>query len=294
MRDCGACYGAVVATPIDINLDFKGSGPIIWDNQLIPATPAFVGDIPAVVALVARNFAPFNVVVSASDAPGVQGQSVRVIVGGDGAWFSPVATGVTNLFEIYEPTPTAFAFSLRLNNDVRFVAFSIIHELCHALAGLNHQSLWESVAGVATRKAEYRDGWFMGNPYTPAEPIFGRGTDSAGQPQDDVAQLGAAVGFAVPEPIWGTVAALGGYLLTMRRHNRQSQLRPASLGTSTTESMEAKANQRRALLSAALGSEALTATSTGCSPKKSSRLPVTLYRMGSAYSNAKTGAQPCP
>jgi hypothetical protein len=216
MRDCGACYGA----PITVALDFDGNPATIWDSRAIPATPAFTGDAAAVTALVAHNFAPFNVVVTQGSAPGVQGQSVRVVVGGPGDWFNG-ATGVTNLYAIYDPEPTAFVFSDDLLNRTDLVAAVITHELGH-VGGCEHQSTW--INGVKT--AEYAPGYFMGDTST-SPLVWGVGRASSGVIQDDVAILDTTYGAAVPETVWGTVGMFIAYLLA-RRGDRKSRFQPRS------------------------------------------------------------------
>lgn len=227
------------AVLVTITLDFDGNPPEIWDNKLIPATPAFTGDVAAVTARVVENFKPFNVAIALGSQPGMQGRSIHVIVGGSGDWF-PSGSGVTREAEFYEEGPTIFVFSQDLLNRTDYVANCITHELGHA-AGLEHQSIFQVISGMLVKTAEYAPGYFMGDIFS-ADLVWGVGRASTGVIQDDVAILDARYGVNadevitpdLPEPIWGTVAALGVWLLGRRRTKRYLSTTHGSPALSTT------------------------------------------------------------
>jgi hypothetical protein len=201
--------------PAKLFLDFDGAPATSWSGRSVPATPAFDQDgdpttfsdaelaaIRQIVARVAEKYSPFNLDVTTED-PGqyLDRKALRVVIGGNGAWFGN-AGGVAYVGGFYNSSSnTAWVFSSNLGNgNAKYVAEAAAHEAGHAF-GLEHQSSYNS---SGTRTAEYYAGNaqrapIMGNSYDAARGLWWNGTStSAKKIQDDLAILaGSNNGFGL-------------------------------------------------------------------------------------------------
>ncbi|MCS7033295.1 MAG: hypothetical protein NZ561_04775 [Phycisphaerae bacterium] len=144
-------------------LDFDGDFTPVWVQYSPGVTPAYsidadtstfssseLANIFKIWSGVAEKYSPFNIDVTTIDpGPLVKRESFRVVIGGNGTWFSPTPTaaGVAYIGSFYntQPTSTAYVFSaLLLPNDplhTSFVTAATAHEAGHGF-GLQHQSVW--------------------------------------------------------------------------------------------------------------------------------------------------------
>ena len=157
-----------------------------------------LANIQEIWARVAEIYSPFNINVTTVD-PGalVNQQSMKVVVGGDGAWLGQLAGGVSpfnvGAFTNSEPN-LAFAFSQNLaGGDPKRVALATAHEAGHLL-GLVHQSTYN----VIFLRDEYNPGTpekapIMGVAYNSARGLWWHGQSRRGWNilQDDMAMISA-------------------------------------------------------------------------------------------------------
>lgn len=195
-------------------LDFNGHFEPTWgafsdidipafDNDADPTT---FGDVEVLKIVeiwrrVAEDFAPFDIDVT-TEAPENFDDSVhlRVAIGGDGAWTDGANAGISyvNLFADAIPN-VVFVFPDNLGNgNAKLVAECISHESGHGF-GLEHQSLYDD-EGVLID--EYNPGDLarapiMGDAYAAQRGVWWHGPshEAASDLQDDMAILGAAIGW---------------------------------------------------------------------------------------------------
>jgi hypothetical protein len=197
--------------PARIFLDFSGAAATGWGGQAVPATPAYDSDgnpasfsntelanIREIWNRVAEKFSPFNLDVTTVD-PGayLKGQTLRMVVGGDGAWTGGTYGGYSIPGGFQSSTPTSWIFPANLNGgDPHYVAEAIAHEAGHNF-GLEHQSVFSG----STKLGEYNSGTnqqapIMGRSYYSQRGVWWVGQDSAGPVQDDMSVIaGADNGF---------------------------------------------------------------------------------------------------
>ena len=185
-------------------LDFDGDVTSRWGAYAPGTTPAYDGDgdpttftstelalIEDVWERVAEKYSPFNLDVTTVD-PGNRNdfQTLRVVIGGAGAWFGPGAGGVAYIGGFTNSASnTVFVFSGNLGNSGKAVAEAAAHESGHGF-GLQHQGLWTGT----TLTAEYHPGVegaapIMGASYTAPRGQWWHGTPSSSSTarQDDLA-----------------------------------------------------------------------------------------------------------
>jgi len=128
-------------TPATLFLDFNGNVEADWGQWHNIQTPAFQGDAAKVTALVAQDFARFNIDVVAGEGQRIEGQTMTVVVGGVWQdWYGYYAGGTASHGAFLNTNPSvAFVFSNSLGNMTTLVACAIAHETGHLL-GLNHQA----------------------------------------------------------------------------------------------------------------------------------------------------------
>lgn len=189
-------------------LDFDGDIAGRWGNYTVPATPAYDQDgnattfssselaaIEEIWARVAEKYSPFNINVTTVN-PGalIDGVSLRVVIGGDGAWCGMEAGGIgyVGAFSDYSPN-TVYVFPDNLGyGEPKYVAEAAAHEAGHAF-GLEHQSsfgasgqlLEEYYAGNGTVAP------IMGNSYD-ARGVWWYGTNPSRYWQDDMQIIASA------------------------------------------------------------------------------------------------------
>jgi hypothetical protein len=199
---------------VRVFLDFNGAPATTWGSFAVPATPAYdtdgdattfsateVEQIREMHARVAEKYSPFNVNVTTVD-PGTYPyyETVRVVVGGDGAWTNAVYGGYGYVDGFFGSTSnTAWVFAKNLGQGrPKYVAEAAAHEAGHNF-GLNHQSLY----GPGNQKLEdYNRGTaasapVMGASYFSERGVWWNGPTSAGpfSKQSDLAVLSSALGY---------------------------------------------------------------------------------------------------
>jgi hypothetical protein len=144
-------------------LDFDGDYTSSWINYSPGTTTAYTADadpttftptelsnIQKIWSGIAEKYSPFDIDVTTVAPPElVKGQSFRIVIGGNGAWYNPalIAGGIAYLGSFYNElqTSSAYVFSdLLLPNDplhTSFVTAASSHEAGHGF-GLQHQSVW--------------------------------------------------------------------------------------------------------------------------------------------------------
>lgn len=199
---------------LKLYLDFNGHFEPSWGafNDIdIPAydsdgDPSSFGDFELINIVeiwrrVAEDYAPFDIDVTTEAPENFDDTAhLRVAIGGDGAWTDGANAGISyvNLFTDAIPN-VVFVFPDNLGNgNAKLVAECISHETGHAF-GLEHQSLYDD-DGVLID--EYNPGELarapiMGDSYAAQRGVWWHGPsdESASELQDDMAILGAALGW---------------------------------------------------------------------------------------------------
>jgi hypothetical protein len=141
--------------PATLYLDFAGAAAQTWGSYNVPVTPAFDRDgdattfsdaeldaIREIFARVSEAYSPFNLNVTTVDPGNLNDrQTLKVVVGGTGAWLGQSAGGVSYVGSFANSAPNlAFAFANLPGYSVnKYVADVIEHESGHGF-GLQHQS----------------------------------------------------------------------------------------------------------------------------------------------------------
>ncbi|HYO08621.1 MAG TPA: hypothetical protein VER17_06575 [Tepidisphaeraceae bacterium] len=195
-------------------LDFDGDVTPFWGFYSPGTTIAYdtegtpdafsapeVANIQKIWSGVAEKFSPFNLNVTTVD-PGNRNdyETMRIVIGGNGAWVGQFAGGIAPLdgFMTAEPN-TGFVFPANLRNGTpRYVADAVAHEAAHGF-GIHHQSTFNASGG---KTAEYnpgdgRRGPIMGYPYFNTLSQWWNGPGSSGATQDDLQELSGS-GYLQP------------------------------------------------------------------------------------------------
>jgi len=198
------------AAKAQLYLDFDGEPAGTWGFYNLPATPAYDQDssptsfsdgelasIRQIWARVAEKYSPFNVNVTTVN-PGsfLNGQALRVVIGGTGTWTGGTYGGVANVGSFYDVCANAvYVFSANFGGtNVKCIAEAAAHEAGHGF-GLEHQSTYDS---SGTKTNEYNPGNSMVAPivglsYYSARGLWWRGTSTTPtKVQDDMAVLAGA------------------------------------------------------------------------------------------------------
>lgn len=191
------------AAPVKLYLDFNGDP---YDHN----TPAFDQDgdvatfstaeraaIEEIWSRVAEKYSPFDINVTTVD-PGAltAGKVMRVLIGGDGAWYGSAAGGLGYVGGFRaDGYNTAWVFSKNMANGVaRYTAEAVAHEAGHGF-GLQHQSTWLN----GTKTEEYNEGTaavapIMGVSYYSTRGLWWSGPSiSPSAIQNDAAVLASAL-----------------------------------------------------------------------------------------------------
>lgn len=175
-----------------IFLDFDGDAAQQWGSYAATTTPAYTqdndvttfsaGELTAIQQIwgrVAEAYSPFNVNVTTVD-PGsfADGQALKIVIGGSGAWLGAAAGGVAYVGAYTNSAPNVvWVFPANLaGGNVKYTADGAIHESGHAM-GLQHQSQYSG----STKTAEYRQGDSLVAPYMGVSYYAQRGKWSNGQ-----------------------------------------------------------------------------------------------------------------
>lgn len=209
-------------------LDFNGHTEATWGAYKNIVTPAFDQDgdattfsaeelsaVRRIWETVAEDFAPLKINVTTVSPPTfADGAALRVVIGGDGHWYTGPELGGISLIRSYTDARyvnTAFVFARNDGNDPRVLGDLVSHEAGHAF-GLEHQSRYDGQGRLLT---EYEPGYvdgrapIMGETYDGTRGLWWRGTStSATTYQDDLAVLSnTANGFGYrPDDFGNTVA----------------------------------------------------------------------------------------
>jgi hypothetical protein len=187
-------------------LDFNGDTTSTWGSYRPGTTPAYDTDgdpttfsdaeltsMHQIFDRVAEKYSPFNIDVTTVD-PGnlTNKQTLKVVVGGDGAWLGSPAGGVAYVGSFSNSSSNVvFVFPKNLANGyAQYVGEAAAHESGHGF-GLQHQSSYDS---AGSKTAEYApanaagDAPIMGNSYTARRGMWWLGTPStsATTRQDDM------------------------------------------------------------------------------------------------------------
>lgn len=192
-------------------LDFDGDYSSSWLSYTPGKTPAFDQDgdvntfssaelnaIREIWTRVAEAFSPFRLDVTTVN-PGTLAdrQVFRVVLGGDGTWFSADPVGgvaYVGSFSNYMPN-TAYVYTDNLaNGHAKYSALAAVHEAGHGF-GLDHQALWSG----STLVDEYYAGNnlvapLMGYNYDGARALWWKGTTpmAPNDIQDDMSKLASS------------------------------------------------------------------------------------------------------
>ncbi|MEY3227187.1 MAG: Calcium-dependent protease precursor [Planctomycetota bacterium] len=157
--------------PVNVYLDFDGhieTHPN-WNNGNSIDTPAYSLDtdradfsteelrrIEEMWYRVSEDFAPFAVNVTTVAPAAINDfESIRVVIGGNGAWYGGGAVGVAilNGFSVASFSNTVFVFP-ELDQNPKHISNTISHEAGHCF-GLEHQSSFDA---NGNKTDEYRQG----------------------------------------------------------------------------------------------------------------------------------------
>jgi fibronectin type 3 domain-containing protein len=193
--------------PANLYLDFNGHFEAVWGSFTNITTPVFDTDgdpttfsnselsvITAVWRYVTEDFAPFNINVTTVEPP-INVPTMRVSIGGDGAWLGVPAGGVAYIDNFTNPflPDTVYAFSQAVGNSAKNIGDVASHEAGHSF-GLQHQSLFDA---AGNKLEEYYAGPgdgrapIMGVSYSASRSLWWNGPSSPGADiiQDDMAVI---------------------------------------------------------------------------------------------------------
>lgn len=211
----GGTGGTTTTTSANvILLDFNGQyvANTMWNvSGPFTCAPANLTaeETTSILQRVTTDFTPFNVTVTTDEAvynAANPYKRMRVIITESWEWYGQ-AGGVSyiNSFTWGDNTP-CFVFSSLLNYCEKMIAEACSHEAGHTL-GLRHQSVYDA-AGVKISEYNWGEGsgeigWapIMGASYNENLTLWHNGPNSlsATTIQDDVAKIGAVVGFVNDE-----------------------------------------------------------------------------------------------
>jgi uncharacterized delta-60 repeat protein len=190
-------------------LDFNGHFDATWGSYRNVTTPVFDQDGDATTfsdgelttmhdiwTVVAEDYAPFKInVTTVQPASFANGVSIRVAIGGDGAWTGGTYGGISLIGSFTNSNVnTAYVFTANLANGyARYTGEASSHEAGHSF-GLQHQSEYDA---SGTKINEYYAGPgdgrapIMGVSYYVTRGLWWYGTSSVGATvyQDDMAVI---------------------------------------------------------------------------------------------------------
>ena len=212
-----------------IYLDFTGDTTSTWGSYHPGTTPAYDTDgdattfsdaelasIREIFNRVAEKYSPFNVDVTTTNPGNLNDrQTLKVVIGGDGAWLGAQAGGVSYVGAFANSAPNvSFVFPKMLANGyAKYVAEASAHESGHAF-GLQHQGTYDAYGNLTAEYAPANaagDAPIMGSSYTARRGLwwYGTASDYYGHMQDDLAVISSSTnGFGYRADDYGnTVAA---------------------------------------------------------------------------------------
>jgi len=161
---------SLVSAAATLYLDFNGHFDANWGGYANVTTPPFDQDgdtstfsdgelqaIREIWSQVSEDFAPFQLNVSTVEpASFADGVSLRVVIGGDGAWSGGTYGGLAFIDNFTNSiTNSVYVFPAHLSGGyAKYVAEASSHEAGHGF-GLFHQSLYDA---SGTKTAEYYSG----------------------------------------------------------------------------------------------------------------------------------------
>jgi len=238
------------AASAKIYLDFTGDTTSTWGSYRPGTTSAYDTDgdattfstselssIQEIFSRVSEKFSPFNVDVTTVNPGNLTNKlSLKVVVGGDGAWLGAQAGGVSYVGAFANSSPNVvFVFSEMLGNGyAKYVAEAAAHETGHAF-GLYHQSTYDA---AGNKTAEYapananNDAPIMGSSYTARRGLWWDGTasDSVSHIQDDLSVIASSAnGFGYrTDDFGGTIASASTLSLNGTTFSKQGVIEKAS------------------------------------------------------------------
>jgi hypothetical protein len=204
-------YNSFPTTRVQLYLDFNGDHTDALGPYTPGDTPAYSVDadtnnftaqeldnIHTIWASVSEKYSPFNVNVTTVD-PGnaTDGETMRIVIGGDGAWAPPTPDGgrpggIAAFYAFISPLypNVGFVFPQQLQQNAHYIGEAASHEAGHGF-GLRHQSLFDE---GGTYVSEYNPGDanvapIMGVSYYSARGKWWRGQDEQSNSQDDLFTL---------------------------------------------------------------------------------------------------------
>lgn len=229
-------------------LDFDGDTTATWGTYSPGTTPAYdtdgsvssfsdteLANIREIWARVAEKYSPFNIDVTTADPGNLNdGETLRVVIGGNGAWSGSLQGGTAYVGGFYSTSPnTVFVFEDNLGNgDPRYTAENSAHEAGHGF-GLRHQNQYngntfvaeynpgDSLRGPIMGESKYsaRGLWWLGptslfnSPVTQDDlAILSSTTDGFGYRTDD---HGGSAAAATALTLSGTSASASGVIEQM-------------------------------------------------------------------------------
>lgn len=219
---------SLVGAYASLYLDFDGNFDSTWGSYSNITTPVFDQDgdpttfsdseltsMRDIWTAVTEDFAPFKINVTTVEPTSfANGISMRVAIGGDGAWTGGTYGGISYVSSFTSLiVNTSYVFPKNLSNgNARYTADASSHEAGHSF-GLLHQSQYDT---SGTKTSEYYAGPgdgrapIMGVSYYAIRGLWWNGTSSSGPSnyQDDMAILaGATNGFGFRSDDRGDTAA---------------------------------------------------------------------------------------
>ena len=193
-------------------LDFNGDTTSTWGSYSPGTTPAYDTDgdptsfssaeltsMHQIFDRVAEKYSPFNIDVTTVDPGNLNNkQTLKVVIGGDGAWLGSPSGGVAYVGSFANSSSNeVFVFPKNLGNGyAQYVAEAAAHESGHGF-GLQHQSSYDSAGNKTSEYAPANaagDAPIMGNSYTARRGMWWLGTpsNSSASLQDDMSIISSS------------------------------------------------------------------------------------------------------
>jgi hypothetical protein len=193
-------------------LDFNGDTTSTWGSYSPGTTPAYDTDgdptsfssaeltsMHQIFDRVAEKYSPFNIDVTTVDPGNLNNkQTLKVVIGGDGAWLGSPSGGVAYVGGFSNSASNeVFVFPKNLGNGyAQYVAEAAAHESGHGF-GLQHQSSYDSAGNKTSEYAPANgagDAPIMGNSYTARRGMWWLGTPSTSSTglQDDMSVISSS------------------------------------------------------------------------------------------------------
>jgi hypothetical protein len=185
---------------LDFDGDVSNHNTPAFDTDSSPTTfsDSEIAVISEIWARVAEKYAPFNINVTTAD-PGNENrrETMRILIGGDGAWAGGGIGGTSTVGDFYNLNGqnTAWVFPVALSNNPKYVADATAHEAGHGF-GLRHHSTWDGGGNLvdAYDHGDASTAPIMGSAYLTARSVWANSPSDLGANsiQDDLAVLSGA------------------------------------------------------------------------------------------------------